>query len=203
MIFLYIAHRGLYNDEINENTISAFDNAFDNGFEGIEFDVRLTKDKVPVIIHDSFLSRVSNGKGLVKNYTYNELLKFNFGKKKIERIPKLEDVINRYNNKTMIIELKENIDITPYLNDKNKYYISSFNYNYIKNIPYSDKYKRGVINYVLNPVKDYNKIDFIMVLDSISFDKVLENYDSKRLEVIIYGVVGKINNYKENIKYII
>lgn len=200
---MYIAHRGLYNDEINENTISAFDNAFDNGFEGIEFDVRLTKDKVPVIIHDSFLSRVSNGKGLVKNYTYNELLKFNFGKKKIERIPKLEDVINRYNNKTMIIELKENIDITPYLNDKNKYYISSFNYNYIKNIPYSDKYKRGIINYVLNPVKDYNKIDFIMVLDSISFDKVLENYDSKRLEVIIYGVVGKINNYKENIKYII
>lgn len=200
---MYIAHRGLYNDEINENTISAFDNAFDNGYEGIEFDVRLTKDKVPVIIHDSFLSRVSNGKGLVKNYTYNELLKFNFGKKKIERIPKLEDVINRYNNKTMIIELKENIDITPYLNDKNKYYISSFNYNYIKNIPYSDKYKRGVINYVLNPVKDYNKIDFIMVLDSISFDKVLENYDSKRLEVIIYGVVGKINNYKENIKYII
>ena len=200
---MYIAHRGLYNDGINENTISAFDNAFDNGFEGIEFDVRLTKDKVPVIIHDSFLSRVSNGKGLVKNYTYNELLKFNFGKKKIERIPKLEDVINRYNNKTMIIELKENIDITPYLNDKNKYYISSFNYNYIKNIPYSDKYKRGVINYVLNPVKDYNKIDFIMVLDSISFDKVLENYDSKRLEVIIYGVVGKINNYKENIKYII
>ena len=200
---MYIAHRGLYNDEINENTISAFDNAFDNGYEGIEFDVRLTKDKVPVIIHDSFLSRVSNGKGLVKNYTYNELLKFNFGKKKIERIPKLEDVINRYNNKTMIIELKENIDITPYLNDKNKYYISSFNYNYIKNIPYSDKYKRGVINYVLNPVNDYNKIDFIMVLDSISFDKVLENYDSKRLEVIIYGVVGKINNYKENIKYII
>lgn len=200
---MYIAHRGLYNDEINENTISAFDNAFDNGYEGIEFDVRLTKDKVPVVIHDSFLSRVSNGKGLVKNYTYNELLKFNFGKKKIERIPKLEDVINRYNNKTMIIELKENIDITPYLNDKNKYYISSFNYNYIKNIPYSDKYKRGVINYVLNPVKDYNKIDFIMVLDSISFDKVLENYDSKRLEVIIYGVVGKINNYKENIKYII
>ena len=200
---MYIAHRGLYNDEINENTISAFDNAFDNGYEGIEFDVRLTKDKVPIIIHDSFLSRVSNGKGLVKNYTYNELLKFNFGKKKIERIPKLEDVINRYNNKTMIIELKENIDITPYLNDKNKYYISSFNYNYIKNIPYSDKYKRGVINYVLNPVKDYNKIDFIMVLDSISFDKVLENYDSKRLEVIIYGVVGKINNYKENIKYII
>ena len=200
---MYIAHRGLYNDEINENTISAFDNAFDNGYKGIEFDVRLTKDKVPVVIHDSFLSRVSNGKGLVKNYTYNELLKFNFGKKKIERIPKLEDVINRYNNKTMIIELKENIDITPYLNDKNKYYISSFNYNYIKNIPYSDKYKRGVINYVLNPVKDYNKIDFIMVLDSISFDKVLENYDSKRLEVIIYGVVGKINNYKENIKYII
>ncbi len=200
---MYIAHRGLYNDEINENTISAFDNAFNNGFDGIEFDIRLTKDKVPVIIHDSFLSRVSNGKGLVKNYTYNELLKYNFGKKKEERIPKLTDVINRYNNKIMIIELKENIDITPYLNNKNKYYISSFNYNYIKDIPSNSNYKKGIINYIINPIKDYNKIDFIMVLDSISFNKVLENYNNKNIEVIIYGVIGKINNYKENIKYII
>ena len=58
---------------------------------------------------------------------------------------------------------------------------------------------------VLDTILEYQQEDDIgiIVLDSISFDKVLENYDSKHLEVIIYGVVGKINNYKENIKYII
>jgi len=48
----------LYDDNIKENTIKAFDNAFKNGYQGIEFDVRLTKDKIPVVLHDSFLSRV-------------------------------------------------------------------------------------------------------------------------------------------------
>ena len=123
---MFIAHRGLFDDNIKENTIEAFDNAFNNGYEGIEFDVRLTKDKIPVILHDSFLSRVFGVKGLLKNYTYQELLD-----NKI-KIPKFEDVISRYNNKVMIIELKEKIDITKYIKDKrNLYYISSFNYDYI------------------------------------------------------------------------
>ena len=108
---MFIAHRGLFDDNIKENTIEAFDNAFNNGYEGIEFDVRLTKDKIPVILHDSFLSRVFGVKGLLKNYTYQELLD-----NKIE-IPKFEDVISRYNNKVMIIELKEKIDITKYIKD--------------------------------------------------------------------------------------
>lgn len=192
---MFIAHRGLYGDNIKENTIKAFDNAFNNGYEGIEFDVRLTKDKIPVILHDSFLSRVFGVKGLLKNYTYQELLD-----NKIE-IPKFEDVISRYNNKVMIIELKEKIDITKYIKDKrNLYYISSFNYDYISYLNKSGYYKLGVINYILNSGIDYSKIDFIMVLDSI-YNKKL--FKLKDIEIIIYGIIGNINSYNKELKYIV
>ncbi len=192
---MFIAHRGLYGDNIKENTIKAFDNAFNNGYEGIEFDVRLTKDKIPVILHDSFLSRVFGVRGLLRNYTYQELLD-----NKIE-IPKFEDVISRYNNKVMIIELKEKIDITKYIKDKrNLYYISSFNYDYISYLNKSGYYKLGVINYILNSGIDYSKIDFIMVLDSI-YNKKL--FKLKDIEIIIYGVIGNINSYNKELKYIV
>lgn len=192
---MFIAHRGLFDDNIKENTIEAFDNAFNNGYEGIEFDVRLTKDKIPVILHDSFLSRVFGVKGLLKNYTYQELLD-----NKIE-IPKFEDVISRYNNKVMIIELKEKIDITKYIKDKrNLYYISSFNYDYISYLNKSGYYKLGVINYILNSGIDYSKIDFIMVLDSIYNKKLFKLQD---IEIIIYGVIGNINSYNKELKYIV
>lgn len=192
---MFIAHRGLFDDNIKENTIKAFDNAFNNGYEGIEFDVRLTKDKIPVILHDSFLSRVFGVRGLLRNYTYQELLD-----NKIE-IPKFEDVISRYNNKVMIIELKEKIDITKYIKDKrNLYYISSFNYDYVSYLNKSGYYKLGVINYILNSGIDYSKIDFIMVLDSI-YNKKL--FKLKDIEIIIYGIIGNINSYNKELKYIV
>ena len=192
---MFIAHRGLFDDNIKENTIEAFDNAFNNGYEGIEFDVRLTKDKIPVILHDSFLSRVFGVRGLLRNYTYQELLD-----NKIE-IPKFEDVISRYNNKVMIIELKEKIDITKYIKDKrNLYYISSFNYDYVSYLNKSGYYKLGVINYILNSGIDYSKIDFIMVLDSI-YNKKL--FKLKDIEIIIYGVICNINSYNKELKYIV
>ena len=192
---MFIAHRGLYDDNIKENTIEAFDNAFNNGYQGIEFDVRLTKDNIPVVLHDSFLSRVFGIKGLLKNFTYQELRNKNID------IPKLEDVINRYQNKVMIIELKEKIDITKYLeNPKSNYYISSFNYDYVSYLKKSTNYKLGVINYVLNSGVDYSKLDFIMILDSI-YNKKLFKF--KELEIIIYGVVGNINDYNKELKYIV
>lgn len=192
VIRLFIAHRGLYNDKIKENTIEAFDNAFNNGYDGIELDVRLSKDGVPVVIHDSFLSRVFDMKGLIRDYTYNEI--------KDIGIPSLEDVLNRYSNKVIIIELKEKIDIIKYLNNNNIYYITSFNYDYISCFSKSDKYKLGVINYVLNSSIDYNKLDFIMILDSI-YNKKLFKFNN--LEIIIYGVIGNINSYNKELKYII
>lgn len=205
----FIAHRGLYNDKIGENTISAIDNAFNNGYYGVELDLRKTKDNKVIIIHDSFISRVSNGTGLVKYFTYNQLLKYNFGKKYIERVPLLSDVINKYNNRFFLLEIKEKISIEELnLNEKNSYYITSFYESYIKEIPKSNKYKKGIINYVFNKNINLKEIDFIMILDSLITDKIFWYYENLDIEVIIYGVGKKINlNLNEKnrlkVKYII
>lgn len=194
---MFIAHRGLYNDNIVENTMEAFDNAFNNCFAGIEFDIRMTKDNEIVIYHDSFLSRLSNKKGLLKDYNYSEIKTLKNG-----IIPLFKDVIKKYKNKYLFIELKEKIDIIKYLDDNNYYYIMSFNYDYIKDIPKSSNYKIGIINNIINSNINYKKIDFICILDSLANPKIIKLFEDINLEVVIYGIIGKINNYNSNLKYI-
>ena len=75
------SHRG-YSSKYPENTLIAFAKALEYDADGIECDVQLTKDRVPVIIHDEKINRTSNGKGYVKDYTYEELLHFDFARHK-------------------------------------------------------------------------------------------------------------------------
>lgn len=72
------AHRG-YSGRYPENTMLAFKEAAKTGCAGIELDVQLTKDDVVVIIHDETIDRVTDGTGMVRDYTYEELKKFNAG----------------------------------------------------------------------------------------------------------------------------
>ena len=74
------AHRG-FNTVAPENSMPAFGAAIALGAEEIEFDVRLTKDNVLVSCHDGSIDRVSDGSGRISNYTYEELLQFDFGAK--------------------------------------------------------------------------------------------------------------------------
>ena len=67
-----IAHRG-YRGVCPENTISAFKAAIEVKADMIELDVCLTRDRVPVVIHDATLERTTDGKGLVSEYTLSEL----------------------------------------------------------------------------------------------------------------------------------
>ncbi|RWZ60157.1 glycerophosphodiester phosphodiesterase [Halobacillus fulvus] len=69
MIF---AHRGA-SKLAPENTMPAFELAQASGADGIETDVQLTKDQIPVLIHDENLRRTTNGTGFVQDYTYAEL----------------------------------------------------------------------------------------------------------------------------------
>jgi len=75
---LIIAHRGA-SALAPENTLAAFARAIEDGAEGIEFDVRLAKDGVPVVIHDADLQRLANKKGSVSSYTSRELQTFDVG----------------------------------------------------------------------------------------------------------------------------
>ncbi len=73
-----IAHRG-YCGKYPENTMLAFKKAVEAGCDEIELDVQLTKDGKVVVIHDETIDRVTNGSGLVRDYTLEELQKFHAG----------------------------------------------------------------------------------------------------------------------------
>jgi len=75
---LIIAHRGA-SALAPENTLAAFKKAIDDGAEGIEFDVRLSKDGAVVVFHDATLGRVSDRKNLVSSLSAEELQKIDVG----------------------------------------------------------------------------------------------------------------------------
>ncbi len=75
---LIIAHRGA-SAFAPENTLAAFRRAIDDGADGIEFDVRLAKDGVPVVFHDPTLNRLAKIEGRTSDYTSEELNKIDVG----------------------------------------------------------------------------------------------------------------------------
>ena len=66
------AHRGA-SGYAPENTLAAFQEAIDMGADGIELDVQLTKDGQIVVIHDETVDRTTDGKGWVKDLTFDEI----------------------------------------------------------------------------------------------------------------------------------
>ena len=91
------AHRGAM-DTHPENTISAFEEAIRLGAHMIEFDVRMTKDKKLVIIHDRSVDRTTNGTGSVTELTLQEIQMLDAGSWKSEkfageRVPTFKEAI--------------------------------------------------------------------------------------------------------------
>lgn len=88
-----------------ENSLRAFQKAVDAGF-GIELDVQMTKDHIPVVFHDFTLKRICGREGKVCDYTYEELQQFPLCGSD-QRIPKFEDVLKLVDGKVpLIVELK-------------------------------------------------------------------------------------------------
>ena len=117
------AHRGLHNMNLAknltpnivpvsntkeifpENSYAAIKHAADLGY-GIEFDVHLTKDDIPVVFHDDTLNRICGVKGYLKDYTFEELQQFSLLGTN-ERIPAFADILKMVNGRVpLIIEYK-------------------------------------------------------------------------------------------------
>lgn len=73
-----IAHRGA-SKYAPENTMPAFELAYKMKAEGIETDVQLTKDNIPVLIHDEHVKRTTGHRGYVKDYTFTDLRQLDAG----------------------------------------------------------------------------------------------------------------------------
>ena len=106
-----IGHRGA-SENAPENTLSSISEAWSQSADGVEVDVRLTKDLKLVCIHDKNTLRTSGKDALVKNTTLEDLRKMDFGawrgKEWInEPIPVLEEVIELIpKDKKLFIEVK-------------------------------------------------------------------------------------------------
>lgn len=111
---VYYAHRGLHNNDSNapENSLSAFKKAVRAGY-GIELDVQLTKDGIPVVFHDFTMERACGKPGKVCDYTYEELQQFTLFHSE-EKIPGFEEVLKVIDGKVpLIVEIKlEWMDLT-------------------------------------------------------------------------------------------
>jgi glycerophosphoryl diester phosphodiesterase len=106
-----VAHRGA-SAYAPENTVAAFDEAVRLGAQAVEFDVRLTADGQPVVIHDATLDRTTSGRGFVQDWTLLDLLRLDAGgwmhlRFQATRIPTLQEALLAIGpNATPVLELK-------------------------------------------------------------------------------------------------
>ena len=102
---MIMGHRGAAALE-PENTLRSIERAMEIGVDAVEIDVRLTRDRKLVVIHDSTVDRTTNGKGPVGNYALDDLKNLDAGKG--QTIPTLQEVMDLTGNKVrLVIELKE------------------------------------------------------------------------------------------------
>lgn len=85
---LIIGHRGAA-AVAPENTLLSFERALTDGADGIEFDVRLAEDAVPVVIHDSTLRRTAMRRGQIAGLSSSELMEIDVGSWFNQRRPRL------------------------------------------------------------------------------------------------------------------
>ncbi len=110
---LVIAHRGAAH-RCPENTAAAFEAAIRMGADGIECDVRLSADGVPVVVHDRTLERTAGSRGRVSGFTLDQLKRLDAGSG--ERIPTLAETLELCRGRAlMCIEFKSVESVDPVL----------------------------------------------------------------------------------------
>ena len=192
---MLIAHRGLFNSVVKENTIPAFLGAIHNDkYAGFELDVHTTKDGKFIVNHDMLV----DGK-LIWKYSSWEL--------KRKGLPLLEDVLKLKTDKIILIEIKDiNIDIKKFsklltkYKDKNIYVMSFFNSVIQK---FHDRtFKIGVLNYVLNSTSVY-PYDFIGIMYDVASPHMIDALKDKNIEVFLYAIDKKDKLIYDNVYYIV
>ncbi len=100
-----LAHRGLHDDERPENSLPAFTAAAAAGY-GVELDVQLSRDGVPVVIHDPVLERVADHTGRVGQYSAEELRSVRLAGTSAH-VPTLPDALARLRDVPVMVEVKQ------------------------------------------------------------------------------------------------
>jgi glycerophosphoryl diester phosphodiesterase len=108
---LIIAHRGA-SLEKPENTLAAFRRALALGVDGIELDVHVTRDGIPVVFHDYDLRRLTGTRGRISRKSWEELKRLRVAG--TDSIPRLVDVLRLTHRQVVVqIEIKAGVPIAP------------------------------------------------------------------------------------------
>lgn len=170
-----LAHRG-YPTKYPENTMEAYEAAYKLGFTHLELDVHLSKDNVPVLMHDITVDRMTNGNGLVKDFTLKELKQLTVGDN--AKVPTLEEALLFYKDKMKVsVELKQHGDL----------------YKDIEQIVYDVIVDTGMLNHV-----------YVNSFDHFSIVKMREICDKIDLGVIQTGATPAVIPFMQehNFKYL-
>jgi len=158
-----LGHRGAKGEK-PENTLLGIRYALDIGVKAIEIDIHLSHDGRLMVIHDDSVDRTTNGTGLIKELTSDELRGLDAGES--EKIPFLEEVLDLYNeyNFTLFVEVKslgcekQLVELIHKRDLYQKIISKSFNHRIVKKIKELDpKMKTACLIYGL-PV---NAVDII------------------------------------------
>ena len=178
----FIGHRGV-KDLCPENTLESIARAFEIGLNFVEIDVKISKDKVPILLHDDTLDRTTNGSGLAIDHDYENIKKLDAGKFFYKEntnifVPKLEDILNLCinNNGNLNIELKPNknfekenahkiYEVTKNINQIDIFFSS---FDMISILEISKLYPQSIRTFLLDDFKEYNIDDLISI--SINHD---------------------------------
>lgn len=191
-----IAHRGNNNHGFKENTKEALLSSLSTSYiDGVECDVRMTKDGRLVLNHDMTINRTSNGSGFVMNKTLRQLRKYNFGTKKHPTtITTLKEFLSSVStNKMIVIELKsEDLRIKTFVNKVVRvckkyhlnYYFCSFRHDILKYM--KEKYPTLKVGIIVGSGLNYNhqkEFDFVSIQKN--------SYQGKKRELFVWPVNTK------------
>lgn len=209
--FLLIAHRGASAYE-PENTLAAFRKAIDMGCDAIEFDVRFTKDGIPIVIHDEDLKRVAGIDKKVRELTLNEIREVVVMER--EHIPTVDEVLSEVKGKTVIfMEIKDLVNeeyIVKMLKDHNVIdhtLVISFNYEYLRKIRALDNsIEIGLLTYIRPlPIDIAVKLKAMAILPRYDLvtPNVVRKVHSKKLRIYTWtvndvSIALKMKNYGVN-----
>ena len=194
---MLIAHRGIHNSNIKENTINSFIEAINNPlYIGFELDIRETKDHEFIVTHDFFYNN-----NLISKTNSIDLINNGFCT--------LKDVLSLDTNKIIIIDIKDIntnvLKLSTILNNSNKnIYVMSYNKKILKDIkPYVKKFKLGLLNMIFNSESDYSNYDFVAILYSVLTDNIIDFFNKNNIELFTYGITNNSIIKNHNLKYII
>ena len=205
-----IAHRGLWGDKIVENSLSAYQNAVDNGYP-IEIDLYSSSDGVLFSFHDQTLSRMTGENGFIFEKTSNELcsLKLNGCS---ETIPTFDNILEIVDGKVpLLIELKDQpnkayVDkvVERLKSYKGEFAIQSFNPLYIKRVKQlAPEFIRGILGtkthsqdlpFIKRKIVKNMSLNFLIKPDFIIYsfeDLPLKKRKTKNLPVITWTVTSQ------------